>query len=301
MGENPPMMNQDATEDRDFSDIPLDVPINPSLMEVRAYRQNRKRIEDNKHITKQKAIFDSEFKLIETDLKGRCERQFCEQGRRRGGSANGEIEEEPAAATPPPPNQNAAVPQEQVGGVPFFVPQNVVVPVPVSLSERECKRAAVLRSFRLTCRDPFGQGNLARLPTCLHDKILCYITGVSEIHSKSLWFALRSSLSKFDIKRAMTLSPPRAQAIFLQRYSSTLFEQLQARKRRKTEDSQPELSFEDWQETVFMADIAKKCQRKDVGLLEKKKATSQAVSHLGALTSDQVDTTMSCPCPVLPT
>merc|ERR1712173_269094 len=87
-------------------------------------------------------------------------------------------------------------------------------------------------------------------------------TGVSEIHSKSLWTALRSSLSKFDIKRALTLSPPRAQAIFLQRYSSTLFEQLQARKRRKTEEKELELSFTDWRQTVFMKEIASKQRQK---------------------------------------
>lgn len=48
------------------------------------------------------------------------------------------------------------------------------------------QRAKVLSNVCLTAKEPFSQGNFMKIPTVLHEKILTFLSGLGDLHTRAL-------------------------------------------------------------------------------------------------------------------
>jgi len=127
----------------------------------------------------------------------------------------------------------------------------------------QLKRAKNLSSVCLTAKEPFSQGSFKRLPTVLHWKILTYLTGLGDLHTRALWLSMRSDLNKYDRAFIKNASLPRAEASFLDRVSMNLFEQLKNR-RNRSQLVAKKISFTEWQKDFLERIRLKRKRRLDL-------------------------------------
>jgi len=147
-------------------------------------------------------------------------------------------------------------------------------------SDFHLKRAKILSSVCLTAKEPFSQGYFRKLPTVIHEKILTFLTGLGDLHTRALWMSLRSDLNKYDRAYIKNASLPRSETSFLGRVSMNLFEQLKSRQNRSQINAEKVVSFEDWQKN-FLEIIRLKNERRLVIIRLKFSNTGQ-----GSLGSD---------------
>lgn len=124
----------------------------------------------------------------------------------------------------------------------------------------QLKRAKILSSVCLTAKEPLSQGYFKRLPTVIHEKILTYLTGLGDLHTRALWLSMRSELNKYDRAYIKDASLPRAEASFLDRLSMNLFDQLKSRRNRSQLNAK-KVSFKEWQKEFLEIIRLKKKRR----------------------------------------
>jgi len=114
-------------------------------------------------------------------------------------------------------------------------------------SDFQLKWAKILSNVCLTAKEPFSQGYFERLPKVIHEKILTFLTGLGDLHTRALWLSMRSDLNKYDRAFIRDASLARSEASFLDRVSMNLFEQLKSRRNRSQMNVEKDVSFEEWQ------------------------------------------------------
>lgn len=125
----------------------------------------------------------------------------------------------------------------------------------------QLKRAKVLSTLCLTAKDPLYQGYFTKIPKVLHEKILSYLTGLGDLHTRVLWLSMRSELNKYDRAYMKDASLHRSEASFLDRLSMNMFEQLKGRRSRSQMNAERVLSFEEWRKEFIEITRLKKQRR----------------------------------------
>lgn len=128
----------------------------------------------------------------------------------------------------------------------------------------QLKRAKILSSICLTAKRPLSQGYFETLPTVIHEKILTFLTGLGDLHTRALWLSMRSELNKYDRAYMRNASLPRAEASFLDRLSMNLFEQLKSRRNRSQINREKVVSFEEWRKEFIEINRLKKERRQAI-------------------------------------
>jgi len=113
------------------------------------------------------------------------------------------------------------------------------------------KRTKVLSSVCLNSKEPLSQGYFKKLPTVIHQKILTFLTGLGDLHTRKLWVSMRSELNKYDRVYMKNASLARSETSFLDRVSMNLFEQLKCRRNRSQINAEKTVNFEEWQKNFL--------------------------------------------------
>jgi len=128
-------------------------------------------------------------------------------------------------------------------------------------SQTLLKRRKRLCSLCCTAKYPLTQSWFKQIPTAINEKILTFLTGLGDLHTRVVWLSMRSELDKYD--RAFIKYNPavRAESGFLDRVSMNLFQQL---RRNKIEMNVGKtLSFIVWQEQYLESIRLKSEKRKN--------------------------------------
>jgi len=110
------------------------------------------------------------------------------------------------------------------------------------------KVAREFTSLCLTAKEPLSRGYFNQMPMDINEKILTYLTGVGDLHTRVLWISMRSELNKYDRSYIKDASTARAEASFLDRVAMNLFEQLNNRVKQGQINVEDDVNFEEWRE-----------------------------------------------------
>merc|ERR1719419_2159773 len=153
-------------------------------------------------------------------------------------------------------------------------------------SDFHLKRAKILCGVCLTAKWPFCQGYFKKLPTVIHEKILTFLTGLGDLHTRVLWISMRSKLNKYDRAYIKNASLPRSEASFLDRVTMNLFEQLKSRRNRSQINTEKTVNFEEWQKN-FLETIRLKNERR-LGIIRLKSSnTGQESLYSSGMTEER--------------